>query len=383
MNGVYTLEQVEDRTGVKAGTLRQRLNRGKLDGIKIPKSEGSKKLVWGMTEAQLEAFIKDNDKGSTNELIALWSARMRTGYHTGNVCEDKTVKWYEQGLNLFFEKVDAGKDVRHVTPDNLRLALSRFNVDEERKQCHFAQKKQVYRSVMSFFKLLVDENIKHEAEGLHFKKYRPKKSQRKWPVIRRSVTEDDLTKLLKVNKWHAYKYEYDRHLTAAMVALMGFGGLRRDEVINLKLADVDLDDGVIWIWDSKNHKNRPVGACNELIEACEAWLKHRAKTESEYFMVTRIGTKITNSTVNKRTSALCNAAGVDTHPHGLRYTFATIMDNRRVALGVIKDSLGHESIETTQLYIAHSQKQSIEAVKNSSKPKEPPKKKRIIKTRKW
>jgi hypothetical protein len=46
----YKLDEVEALTGIKLGTLRQRLNRGLLSGLKVP--EG-KKMVWAITHQTL------------------------------------------------------------------------------------------------------------------------------------------------------------------------------------------------------------------------------------------------------------------------------------------------------------------------------------------
>jgi len=59
---------------------------------------------------------------------------------------------------------------------------------------------------------------------------------------------------------------YDRLFTKTLVIFIVNTGLRAMELTNLKPEDVDLENGIVYVWLGKGNKNRKVGLTREILE---------------------------------------------------------------------------------------------------------------------
>lgn len=143
---------------------------------------------------------------------------------------------------------------------------------------------------------------------------------------------------------------------ARMIVLLGvYGGLRREEMVDLQLDNVKLADGVIKVVDGKGRKNRDVGMMPILVEQVEAYIaKHRGKFGPGAFLLDAQGVALDNRTLNRRLKRLADKAGIDITPHGLRVTMATWLEDSGMPITYTQSLLGHSSLETTRHYIKTS-----------------------------
>jgi len=141
---------------------------------------------------------------------------------------------------------------------------------------------------------------------------------------------------------------------AALVGLMAAGGLRREEVIKLDLADYNPADGGLKV-EGKRGKDRIVYLENGALEALQDWLHARGSEPGPLFQPINRGGTITNRRLTTQAVYLmlksrCQAAGVaDLSPHDLRRTAASDLLKTTDALTVAK-ILGHSSVNTTLKY---------------------------------
>lgn len=139
----------------------------------------------------------------------------------------------------------------------------------------------------------------------------------------------------------------------AILLLLGFCGLRLQELVGLDLAAVDLASRSLRI-DGKGSKQRLVPLNDDAAAALAAWLDARSAADGERAVfVNRRGTRLTGRMVQKIVDRHARAAGIDKEhfsPHKLRHTFATLLHGNDVDLVEIQTLLGHASITTTQIY---------------------------------
>ena len=131
-------------------------------------------------------------------------------------------------------------------------------------------------------------------------------------------------------------------------------GIRLSELRGVDLTDVDLVRGELKVTGKRN-KQRIVPFGRELQQALENYLPLRAElapeTEHALFLNDRghrMGLSLIYETVHRYLSLVTTQKKKS--PHVLRHTFATTMLNNGADLEAIRDLLGHESIQTTEVY---------------------------------
>jgi integrase/recombinase XerC len=148
----------------------------------------------------------------------------------------------------------------------------------------------------------------------------------------------------------------------AIIIMMYRAGLRVSEICKLTLSDVNFETKLIYIQQSKGRdgkkKDRYVPMDNDIIRACQEWLQVRP--ESNYFFCTLEGNIIDQRYIREVCYRISKKAGVyiqdgekkkPVNPHALRHTCATeILDEGDFTLRELQEMLGHESIQTTQIY---------------------------------
>ena len=124
-------------------------------------------------------------------------------------------------------------------------------------------------------------------------------------------------------------------------------GLRNSEVRNMRIEDIDLINKTIKVVQAKGKKDRYVPIpTRELVEQIEKWTRNRTEGLVFYISDRHIRRLVKAYAVMAR---IRNAGEV--HPHTLRHSYATHLQNSGVPLNVIQQILGHERIETTTVYV--------------------------------
>ena len=154
-------------------------------------------------------------------------------------------------------------------------------------------------------------------------------------------------------------------------------GIRRSELVNLNIVDVDFPQRQVKIF-GKGAKERIVPVGRKALEALAAHLETRAqlfsgKTDTDArkaFFLTKNGARIYPRAVQrivesylKRTSEVTQKS-----PHVLRHSFATHMLDRGADIRVIKEFLGHSSLAATQVY-THASMEHLKNVYQNAHPR--------------
>ncbi|RAJ13376.1 tyrosine-type recombinase/integrase [Olleya aquimaris] len=136
-------------------------------------------------------------------------------------------------------------------------------------------------------------------------------------------------------------------------------GIRRIELINIKLKDVDLENKTIKILGKRN-KERVIPLLKLVTESITSYLIQRNQLENisdkEYLFLTKKGVKIYETLVYRIINDYFSIASskVKKSPHILRHSFATHLLNQGAELNAVKELLGHSSLAATQVYTHNS-----------------------------
>jgi site-specific recombinase XerD len=147
----------------------------------------------------------------------------------------------------------------------------------------------------------------------------------------------------------------------AIVMIIYRAGLRVSEVCKLTVPDMNFENGLIYVQRAKGRKggkDRYVPMDNDIVKACQEWLKVRP--ESDYFFCTLEGNILNQRYIREVFYRISKKAGVyiqdvdkqkPVSPHKLRHSFATeILEEGDCNLRELQELLGHENISTTQIY---------------------------------
>ncbi|MBQ3835227.1 MAG: site-specific tyrosine recombinase XerD [Elusimicrobia bacterium] len=142
----------------------------------------------------------------------------------------------------------------------------------------------------------------------------------------------------------------------AMLELLYATGLRVSELINIKLADINIDESYVKVF-GKGNKERIVVFGSKAQSYLKRYLRIRSKTKSDFLFLTRLKKPISRIEFWRQLKQIAIKAGITKHisPHTLRHSFATHLLTGGADIRVVQEMLGHSSISTTQIYTHISQ----------------------------
>ena len=136
-------------------------------------------------------------------------------------------------------------------------------------------------------------------------------------------------------------------------------GIRRIELVELKLKDVDYSNKTLKVLGKRN-KERFVPLIESVIQTLKDYIVSRNQLlsieDSDYLFLTKKGVKIYETLVYRIINEYFSLASskVKKSPHILRHSFATHLLNQGADLNAVKELLGHTSLAATQIYTHNS-----------------------------
>ena len=184
-------------------------------------------------------------------------------------------------------------------------------------------------------------------------------------------SQEEIQRLLAAD---FFPEEYTGVLQRTVIQLLYYTGIRRSELIELKVQDIDLSEGLMKVLGKRN-KERLLPLLPEiktqLTQLLEQQKQHQISRESEHFFVNSRGKKLSEAFVYETVKTYLSKVSTKTKrsPHVLRHSFATHLLDQGADLNAIKDLLGHSSIAATQHY-THSSMKKIQDIYKKAHPRE-------------
>lgn len=144
-----------------------------------------------------------------------------------------------------------------------------------------------------------------------------------------------------------------------IIDLLYTTGMRRTELLHLKIANINLSNKTIKVLGKRN-KERILPLLPVICSLLERYLLERAEIKNdanvEYVFLSKKGVKLSESFVYRLINSYFSTVSekVKTSPHILRHTFATHLLNNGADLNSVKELLGHSSLASTQVYTHNS-----------------------------
>ena len=150
----------------------------------------------------------------------------------------------------------------------------------------------------------------------------------------------------------------------AMILLCYKHGLRASEICGLKMADVHLKAATITVRRLKGSQTNEQALYNEVgkplmseLRVLKLWLAERKTWEqdSEYVFLSQKGGAMSRIQFYRLFQSICEQAGIPAtlaHPHSLKHGLGLAMVKQNIHLAVIRQALGHVSLQSTAIYVS-------------------------------
>lgn len=255
-----------------------------------------------------------------------------------------TVENYGEDIRAFdayLKTLEEPRSLESADTDNIRnwmesmMDKGNTATSVNRRLCAL---RSLYRFALS--RKLVEHDPAHAVKG-------PKKAK-PLPLF---LKEEEMNELLDEKMWQ----DTFKDTRARTIIMMFYEtGVRLSELIGLDDKDVDLATGTLKVTGKRN-KQRIIPFGEELRKAVTSYMERRNKEVercSHALFVTVKGLRMNREQV--RYEVKKHVSKVSTlkkrTPHVLRHTFATAMLNHNASLESVRKLLGHESLNTTEIY---------------------------------
>jgi site-specific recombinase XerD len=269
----------------------------------------------------------------------------------------ETIRTYRPSLRRFLEWVEENghpvPTIRDITTPRGRRYLYHLSERGLRPRSRL----RLWIPIRSLFRMLVEHGALSASpvETIAL----PKKD----PAERLLVSDAELLQVLEAagRQRCAWRAARDQ----AVLAVLIYTGLRRAEVLDLGLTDVNVNQCALQVRHGKGNKARMVPLCEEAKAYVARWLELRPSVQHDYLFVTDEVRRLAENGLRalldraKTVAGLPNAENIK--PHSIRHAAATRLVRNGADLRSVMAWLGHSHLQTTAIYL-HSDDQRLQAI---------------------
>lgn len=273
-------------------------------------------------------------------------------------CTDRTVEFYQKELRFVFDRIHKTAD--DVTTDDVRFYLA---IRQKKDKISKTTANNELRVLSSFYQYLQAEEIILKNPILKIEKIKEDKKKKS------AFTEIEVEKIRDATR---------NARERAIVDVLLSTGCRVSELIGIKIADINQDKLVV---HGKGGKDRTVYLNAKAVVSLQKYIEERQdqnpyvfcggyfcknnKEKMSMYQCSKRGEWYKNAelvskdratdrgTVEQLMRKLKKRSGIDSgcYPHKFRRTCATMALRRGMPIEQVSKMLGHESVETTQIYL--------------------------------
>lgn len=229
-----------------------------------------------------------------------------------------TIKTYMHYIHVFLNSINKTHD--RITASDFQSFLINYNFSS------ISQQNQIINAIRFLYK----EVLNKKYDKVNFDRPRAEKH------LPRPIDESFL--LSKISSISNLKHK-------AIISLAYSVGLRKSEIINLKVSDIDSNRMQILIKQSKNNKDRFVPLTQKMLEILRAYYK--AFKPNIYMFEGQSGSLYSATSIS---NIMKKYIGSNYNFHQLRHSCFTHLTDKNVDIRVIQKLAGHSSSKTTEIY---------------------------------
>jgi site-specific recombinase XerD len=170
----------------------------------------------------------------------------------------------------------------------------------------------------------------------------------------RGLAKEDASKILYSSFNYPWRYSFERWRNHAILATLLYTGIRAQELRMLRVTEVNLGSGNIFINSGKGRKDRYVPIHPDLKRILGNYIVEvkRLNKDAEFFFT---GVRSNIALTPKDLAAICKKISkhicIKFTCHTLRHTCATELLNQNINLYKVSQILGHSDVRTTTIYL--------------------------------
>ncbi len=335
--------------GIPPRTFRRYCKSGKVPAILQEKGGKSQYLILSDTvelllqQGEAKQKLDERSKGPKphQSYLKPWLASLKSGTFNGKSFSPRTIQDYRAYSSKFLDSYDS------LTTDTLKHCLSKIPAEQ------YSKRDKIYKMCICLGKFLISKKELDPAFLIEIKTFRPK---RHLPPKRITVSEQELRALYNAA---------EGLLQEALVVLLSSAGLRASEASDLRLSDVDLEEGILTVECGKGGKRRRVGLSPKCVELLYRYIElERPKSSLSSLFLDPYKRPFNRNTLYNEIRKLSRKTGIHVSPHALRRAFVTINANKGRPLQMLQMACGHSDITTTRNYCMTSEQEVIDAMKD-------------------
>lgn len=254
---------------------------------------------------------------------------------------ESSIKTYQDAVTVFFRFLE-NKAVEDIDNGD----LEKFNTEYILTRGYSSSYQNQFVNAVKLF-YLNRRGAKINPEII----YRPKRDR----ILPNVLSKAEVKRLLEVHK-------NLKHRT--MLSLVYACGLRRSELLGLKITDVDSKRGLLIVRQSKGKKDRVVPLSDKTIDLLREYYKYE-RPNKYLFEGEKLNSRYSAGSLQKVLKSALIKSGIKKPVtlHWLRHSFATHLLESGTDLRYIQEILGHNSSKTTEIY-THVTDNSIRKIKS-------------------
>ena len=283
------------------------------------------------TVAKDKPVTIEDKRQLTPEIIAKVEAYKR--WLRSRRYSDSTIKTYSEAL-LSFLKFYSNKPVAEITNNDVIVFNNDFILKHKLSASY---QNQIVNAIKLFFK-------KIEGSALNV------------DLVHRPKKYNPLPKVLAIEEVADIINALDNIKHKCMISLIYSAGLRRSELLNMRISNIDSKRMEIFIAHSKNRKDRVVPLSETGLQLLREYYK--SYHPKDYLFEGQSGDQYSERSLALVLKKACEKAGIkkQVNLHMLRHSYATHLLETGTDLRYIQELLGHKSSKTTEIYTHVSQR---------------------------
>jgi len=297
----------------------------------------------GMLEASFPDFKNETgmqkaeglSKDDTLAQIEKFTQWLRSKRYSEN-----TVKTYTEALRVFLQFF-SDRALNTIGNEDIVIFNNEYIL---KKKLSASYQNQMVNALKLFFQTV--QNRRLDIEKIH----RPKKSK----TLPNVLSKEEVKAILEVHGNIKHR---------AMLSLIYACGLRRGELLHMKISDIDSKRNIVIIRQSKGKKDRIVPLSQRILEMLRDYF--RACKPKYWLFEGQAGGQYSEKSLQSVLKQALKKAGIrkPVSLHWLRHSYATHLLESGTDLRYIQELLGHNSSKTTEIY-THVSTKNLQQIKS-------------------